>query len=354
MFPYFYKIAIKALLKNRILFPFPTDEVLRGLQLQMEHKDFRYILDILAKAQSIFVKQLAELSAEILIELDKVNDSIDNLQLLVHPCQKLNCVQSPADVPPKLKEIMHLMRYVWLESKYINTREFITNLFRSLSNQIIIFCQSRLDVNQILAGKPREGIKLANTTIDCCLAYRLIYDNVRDYHRARAHPLGWDLDEPAMFNHVDAFVQRLNDLIEICNAIIVFGRCDETAEIPAPLFGGTRGKEFERTCAELEFRFNKGIAEVRHVANNILDVHNSDWYDDVAKYRLMIRDLEEIVENLISNVFLSISNVEEGIEALCSLYFFSVRQNLRPAYIRKTSDVSAIRSVVRRQKLRFF
>lgn len=319
-----------------------TDEVLRCLQLQMQHSDFKYVLEVLEKAQSIFVKQLIELGSEIRIELEKVNDTIDNLQLLVYPCQKLNCVQSPADVPPKLKHIMHLMRFVWLESKYFNTREYITSLFRSLSNQIIIFCQSKIDVNRTLAGAPREGIKLANTTIDCCLAYRLIYENVRDYHLGREHPLGWDLDEPAMFNHVDAFVQRLNDLIEICNAMIVFGRCDETAVIPAPLFGGTRGKEFERTCNYLEERFNKGLLELRNAANNILDVHNSNWYNDVAKYRLMIRDLEEIVENLISNVFLSISNVEEGIEALCSLYFFSVRQNLRPAYIRKTSEVCCV------------
>lgn len=305
----------------------------------MQHSDFKYIMEILEKSQSIFVKQLNDLYEEILLELEKVNDNINFLQLLVEPCQDLNQVESPADIPPKLKKIMHLIRVIWLNSKYFNKRENITNLFRALSNQIIIFCQKKIDVAEILKGKPREGIKIANMAIDCCLAYRIIYDYVRDFHHKQMHPFGWDIDEASIFNHVHAFVQRLTDFIEICNAIIVFGRCDETMTIPAPIFGGTRGKEFENTCQIVEHRFKNCLVDVENVSSHILDVHNSEWYSDVAKYKTLIEDLEAILENLISNVFLSISNVEEGLEALCSLYYFSVRPNLRSAYIRKTSEV---------------
>lgn len=306
----------------------------------MQHVDYLHVVDILNRYQSICVKQLNDLHTAVLSDMEHTSDNLDYLQLLVEPCRELNAVQSPSDVPPKLKEIMHLMRVIWLRSKHFNTREDMTNLYRTLSNQIIIYCQSKIDVVAILGGRPREGIRIANSTIDCCLAYRLIYDYVKRFHINQKHPRGWDLDEAAIFNHVDAFVQRLNDLIEICNAMIVFGRQDETSTIPLPLFGGTRGKEFEGTCSAIETRFAKGLADVQNVANNILDVHNSDWYEDVTKYKMMIRELEEIVENLISNVFLSIANVEEAIEALCSLYYFSVRKNLRPAYIRKTSDVN--------------
>lgn len=305
----------------------------------MQHADFLKVVELLELSQSIFVKQIRDLYAEIILEMEHTSDNLDNLQLLVEPCKEMQHVASPAVLPTKLKNIMHIMRVIWLTSKYFNTSEHMTNLFRTLSNQIIIYCQSKMDVQAILAGRPREGIKQANVTIDCCLAYRIIYDYVRDFHVLEGHPIGWHLDEAAIFNHVDAFVQRLHDFIEICNAMIVFGRCDETAKIPAPLFGGIRGAEFERTCATIESRFNGGLTEVQRVANNILDVHSSEWLDDVAKYRLLIRDLEEIVENLISNVFLSVCNVEEGLEALCSLFYFSARHNLRPAYIRKTNEV---------------
>lgn len=305
----------------------------------MQHNDFNRVVHILELSQSIFVKQIRDLHNELRLEMEHTNDNLDNLQLLVEPCKEMQLVDSPSLLPTKLKNIMHIMRVIWLKSKYFNTTEHMTNLFRTLSNQIIIFCQSKLNVHDILAGRPREGIQQANVTIDCCLAYRIIYDYVRDFHVRQAQPIGWNLDEAAIFNHVDAFVQRLNDFMEICNAMIVFGRIDETATIPPPLFGGIRGQEFERTCATVEHRFNEQLAEVRRVANNILDVHSNEWYDDLAKYRLLIRDLEEIVENLISNVFLSVCNVEEGMEALCSLFYFSARQNLRTAYVQKTSEV---------------
>lgn len=34
----------------------------------------------------------------------------------------------------------------------------------------------------------------------------------------------WDLDRPTIFNHVDSFVQRCRDMIDVCEAMIVFGR----------------------------------------------------------------------------------------------------------------------------------
>lgn len=305
----------------------------------MQHKDYAHILAILTESQSIFVKQLLDLYAKVLVELESANDNIDYLQILVEPCRLLNSAKDAAEVPARLKQIIHLMRVVWTRSKFFNTREHISSLFRSLSNQIIMLSQAKIDVAKVLNGRPREGLRIASLATDTCLAYRLIYDNLKEFHINLNHPVGWDLDEAAIFNHVNAFVQRLEDLTEICNAMIVFGRIDETVEIPNPRFGGIRGPSFEETCMVLEQRFISGLVDVRNAGTLLLDVHKIDWYDDAGKYRLVIRDLEEIVENLISNVFVSVSNVEEGLEALCSLYYFSKRTNLRPAYLRKTSEV---------------
>lgn len=312
----------------------------------MQHIDFVNIMKILRKSQSIYVKQIDDTFNELIIELDIAQNNCTFLQVIVEPCQELNLVESPLDIPPKLKRIMNVIRVIWLNSKYFNTKELISNLFQYLSNQIIIYCRNKIDVKKILCNHPRLGIKVANMSIDCCIAYKMIYTHVSEYHKNRKQMIEWNLDESAIFNHVDAFIQRLYDLIEICNAMIVFGRFDETQVIPPPLFGGTRGPEFEVTCQEIEKRFKDELVHIQNVSSHILDVHNSKWHDDVAKYRLLVRDLEEIVENLFSNVFLSVCNVEEGIEALCSLYYFSVRQNLRPAYIQKTSDVSQQTAII--------
>lgn len=180
---------------------------------------------------------------------------------------------------------------------------------------------------------------MCDMSIDCCLSYKLIYEKLVRYHLEKNPNIGWDLDSQSIFNHVDAFIQRLKDLIEICESMIVFGRYDETEKIPRSLFGSERGIEFERTCQEIERQFNDGLELVCSTAGTVLDVHTNSWYRDVGKFQTMLRNLEDIVEQLISNVFLSVSNVEEGIEALCSLINFSYRKNLRPSYLRKTTEV---------------
>lgn len=246
---------------------------------------------------------------------------------------------STAHLPAELKDFMHLMRVVWERSKYFNTRDTMTLLFRLLSNQIIIFARCKVDVHRVLSGYPRDGLRLAHMAIDSLLAYRLVYDWVKQFHLERGHPVGWDLDEAAIFNHVDAFRQRLNELLDICNAMIVFGRIDETATIPAPLFGGIRGPEFEAAIGRVEQKFAVGLQQLRTVEQHMLDVHSKEWQKHSAAVRHVLRSLEEIIENLTTNVFVSVCNVDEGLEALCALYYYSKRPNLRVAYLRKVGDV---------------
>lgn len=56
-------------------------------------------------------------------------------------------------------------------------------------------------------------------------------------------------------------------MVEICEAMIIFGRFDETEEIPVPRFGGTRGEEFENWCVRIESMFKESIDAVEVVSN---------------------------------------------------------------------------------------
>lgn len=49
---------------------------------------------------------------------------------------------------------------------------------RALSNQIILKCLSVINMNDILSGKTRLGIKTFEACISCCVKYKLIYDKV--------------------------------------------------------------------------------------------------------------------------------------------------------------------------------
>lgn len=318
---------------------FYVDETLCALNHQLKHKDVQRINLILEKAQSIYFNQFNDLVLETEIEVKKARSNLDFLKILVEPCLKLEESELPSEIPFQLFEIIHIIRVIWTHSEYYNTRESITGLFRTLSNLIIIFCRNKLKVEKVLAGAPRMGIEIANMSIDCCLMYKQIYKNLSKEHVERNPRLGWDVDYPTIFNQVETFIQRLKDFIEICEAMIVFGRYDEREEIPRPMFGGKRGSEFEKICERIEERFNVVLTTIRSSWSMILEVHNNAWHDEVAKFRYLLRDLEEVVENLMSNVFLNVSNVEEHLEALYALINFSYRKNTRVAFVRHTVDL---------------
>lgn len=316
-----------------------VDEPLRALQLQTQICDFKHIMQILKKAQSIFVEPINELCKAIDMELDKTKNNIKYLKLLVQPCNELGSVESVSEIPVHLEKILHLIRIIWTESEAFNTVEKITQLFMYLGNQIIAICHAKLDVQQIFKGCSRNGIKIANMSIDSCIAFKLIYENVKKFHEKREeitlYP--WGLNSTIIFNQIDTFIQRLHDLINICNAMIVFGRYDETTQIPSPLLDD---EHFQNICQEVEKQFKAGFKEIRALSANILNVHSTDWSENFEKFSSLLKSLEDIVENMILNVFLSVSNVEEAIDALCSLYYFSLREKLRPTYLKKTSEVS--------------
>ncbi|XP_037709872.1 dynein-1-beta heavy chain, flagellar inner arm I1 complex [Drosophila subpulchrella] len=315
-------------------------EVLQGINDQLAQSDVQKVLLLLHNAHSVHTPQMEGLIERAKEELLKSLSNIKFLRLLIEPCSKIDEATGPADLTKLLPRIIHLIRFIWLNSDYYNTTRLIVGLFRNLSNQIIRFCTEQTKVEEILSGKPRFGIQICNIAIDCCLTYKGIYDKISRELAQKQSQLPWELDEGLIFNHIDAFVERLNDVIDICESMIVFGRMDESGSIPKPAFGGTSGEELEKISENVEQQFLGALNQLQDSSQAyILNVHRSDWYKDVGHFRRGMQKLEETVQRLIFNVFQQVSNVEETLEALQALLFYSYRQRgtLRKTYLKETS-----------------
>ncbi|KAL9923028.1 dynein heavy chain 2, axonemal kl-2 [Glossina fuscipes fuscipes] len=327
-------------------------EVLHGLNTQLDQDDVQDIITILRASQSVYIKQIDELISECRQEMEEAKSNIKYLYLLIEPCAQIDKAESPSSVPALLPRIINFIVYIWLKSPFYNRKDLITNLFRNLSNQIIRFCVKQTNVEKILEGNSRFGIKMCNMSIDCCLSYKAIYERMAKEH---ARKFEWDLDNAMIFNHVDAFAERLNDLIDICESMIVFARLDENEAIPVPRFGGTNGKEFEKIAESVEKQFMQILESMRNDCKDlILDVHKNSWYEEVLKYRHTVRSLEETVQRLMSNAFQKVCNVEEAVEVLNVTLFYSYRATIRKSYLEMVSEmwmmfVSEINATVKAQ-----
>lgn len=303
------------------------DESLLAVRHQVNHKDFLRIVNILKKSQSVFVKPLEEFITLIETEIEKAKNNITFLKLLLEPCKELASAESPADIPMKLARIIHIIRYIWLNSIHYNSSDSIIKLFRYVGNQIIKFCCEKINVAAIFTGQAQSQIKLADMSIDCCLYYKAIYEKIEKHHD------NWILNRSMVFNYVDAFIRRLYDFIEICEGIRIFGKQPDDAI--SLEFDGDRGAEFEKTCKNIETTFQNGLARISDVSASILNINDKSWAKHIRDFRLMTENLEEMIDNLMENLFTCVENLEEAVYAIACLYRFSVRDKLRKSFDRK-------------------
>ncbi|KAJ9574123.1 hypothetical protein L9F63_008537, partial [Diploptera punctata] len=293
---------------------------LAGLDFQLKNKQLKHICDILLMSQSAYIRSFLNLANEIEEGMKQAKSNIEFLQIVKEPCSDLEKTISPTEIPEVVPALLQCVRTIWMNSPYYNTKERLTILCRAVSNQVILQCIRSVNLNYIFEGNTRAGIRISQ------------------FHTTNSD-VPWDLDVGPIFNHVDSFVQRCRDMIEVCEAMITFGRMDDAENIPKPRFSGTRGEEFEKICEKIEKDFRCHLKEIQNIQTTILDVKIPSWYDDIFRFRIQMKELEVIIENLIVAVFEQVDNVEEGVQALQAVFHYAKRDTIRPLFDRKTVEV---------------
>ncbi|XP_062141991.1 uncharacterized protein LOC133850046 [Drosophila sulfurigaster albostrigata] len=309
-------------------------EVLQGLNSQLVQFDVQRVFKVLRQWHSVHMPQIEQLIEAAKVEEQLAASNIKYLNLLVEPCSQIDVAATPAAVTKLLPKIIHLLRFIWLHSAHYNSSARITILFRNLSNQIIKYCTEHIKLDEILGGCPRFGIKMCNLSLECCLAYK-------EHVQQQQDEIGWQLDQGIVFNHVNAFMERLGDLMDICESMIVFGRLDETEHIEPTQFSGTNGEQLEKIASNVEQQFLNALEQLKSCGSKdvMLNVHRGEWYEQVANYRRSMQHMEETQQRLIANVFRRVCNVEEALEALNVLLYYSYHAKLRPFYLQQVNYV---------------
>ncbi|XP_037958785.1 dynein-1-beta heavy chain, flagellar inner arm I1 complex [Teleopsis dalmanni] len=317
-------------------------ECLQGIRLLLNHSDTQPIYKILRVTNSLYLKQLNDLSKICEKELDIARTNIKYLQLLVKPCNKIDTSDSPASVTTLLPQVIHMIYFIWLESGTLSQADLITVLFCDLSNQIIKFCIKKVNLGKILDGNTRFGIKMCNMAIDCCVSYKIIFDEIAKQHVVRNPSKNWNLKKDIIFNHIDTFIKRLCDLIDICEAMIVFGRLDETEIIPKPIFGGAFGSDCDKIIDDIETKFFAQLKSIRVNSKHlILNVYRNEWCGQYETYHKIFLDFEDALKRLLTNIFRRVCNIEERLEALNIMFYFSYRSNMQMVYLKQVATIWA-------------
>uniref|UniRef100_A0A671XQT1 Dynein axonemal heavy chain 2 n=1 Tax=Sparus aurata TaxID=8175 RepID=A0A671XQT1_SPAAU len=96
---------------------------------QLQKPEVRHVQDILQHTKSLYLERFCKLAKEIQDFSQEARLNMKFLSILKEPCEELAQLKPSQITPEKLKHIIHLIRVIWINSKYFNTSERMTGLF---------------------------------------------------------------------------------------------------------------------------------------------------------------------------------------------------------------------------------
>ncbi|KAF6093343.1 dynein axonemal heavy chain 2 [Phyllostomus discolor] len=310
---------------------------LSGISTQLVKEGVKHIESILRLAKSSYLAPFMKLAQQIQDGSCQAQSNLTFLSILKEPYQEL-AFMPPKDISSKLPKLISLIRIIWVNSPYYNTRERLTSLFRKMSNEIIRLCCHAISLDRIFEGYVNSSKEDLHGCISCCHAWKDHYLQAVQMH-TQFSSRGWVLDQTSIFAQVDAFVQRCKDLIEVCDCQYHFARWEDGKQGPLPCFFGAQGPQITRNLLEIEDIFHKNLYTLRAVRGGILDVKNTSWHEDYNRFRAGVKDLEVMTQNLITSAFEKVRDVEHGVLLLDTFHRLSAREAIKRTYDKKAVDL---------------
>ncbi|EKX36467.1 hypothetical protein GUITHDRAFT_97557 [Guillardia theta CCMP2712] len=311
---------------------------LSGISSQLERSDVKRICSVLEKAKSSYLKPFSDLAQEIMDGSEEARDNLKFLQILFDPCTKLASAK-PKDISQHLPEILNLIRVIWSLSKYYHTPERIMGLLRKVSNEIILRCCENINLKDIFDGKIEEPSQVLQESIKSGDDWKEIYRKMVERMKIIDPEKAWNYDESRIFAQIDAFMQRCRDLLEVCESQNQFSPSEES-EIP--VFSGVQGDEISKNLTKIQQSFKKLITNFSNLKYNILDVKATKWHDDYNVFKSGVKDLEMMMQNVITSAFETVSTVEQGLRMLEAFHHMAKREAIKRTVQNKSSFVYSL------------
>ncbi|XP_029381754.1 dynein heavy chain 2, axonemal [Echeneis naucrates] len=311
-----------------------------NISQQLQKPVVRHVQTLLELSKSLYLKRFYKLALETQECSLQAQSNLSFLSILKEPCEEFTQLK-PCQATSKIRNIIRLIRIIWVHSKHYYSSERINGLFCKMSNMIIWLCCKNISVDRIFDGYVISSKENLNDCIQCCLTWKEIYLEESQIHHKYSSE-GWILDHRNFFMVVDAYIQRFRDLQEICDCQHQFARWEDGQQRALPIFSGWKGLEFCRALLEIEGNFHRGLQDLHFVRKGMLDVENSAWCTEMSKFRALVKDLDMMMQNLINSVFKTVKTVDEGVRLVDIFRPMFIREVIKHTLEEKAEEVYMI------------
>jgi dynein heavy chain len=270
-------------------------EDLVGISQQLHCPQVLDILSILKEAKSKYAKPVEALSGALRQGSEEAANSVKFLRLLQGPCKLLAKLEA-AEIPSLMLKFLNCIRLIHVHSANYNTNEKVSDLIRRVSSEIIRQCTFHISLQEIFYGNLKKSMTTLNDCIKCGKAWKKCYNRMTITVNRQKNENGnseehWKLNDPSIFAEMDAFVQRCDDLIDICNSRVQFverldGTFDNSDKMYVPTFGWTNGPEIENSVRVVQEAFLVQINRLNRLEYSILNARESRWHGDYNAFKM--------------------------------------------------------------------
>jgi len=245
---------------------------------QLQSSRIRRVLQFLESAKSTYCLPFARLCKEVFAARLEANDNVKYLRTLEGWFQRLNTMDEFPQLTEVFKPMMHILLLIWKNSKYYNSPARLVVLMREICNAIINQACGYMSGKQLFQlleeEESTEALNKLKTTLRVCGAFKATYFDYRDTANAECPSNQWRIQNNAMFMRLDAFLERVHDVLELTQTIIQFSRL---ARIE---IGGTKGRGLTSSVQQVHTDFEAAVKAIKAVSYDLMDVSKKQFDDD--------------------------------------------------------------------------
>nr|AML30862.1 axonemal inner arm dynein heavy chain 6 [Marsilea vestita] len=291
---------------------------LAGIRTQISNPEITSILGFLEEMKSQYIHPFLNLSSRIDYEALVAAENLKFLTVLEEPCRELATTRL-CDIPSVLPMLLQRIRMIWQISPFYNSSEKITGLLCKVSNEIIQRCSAEIPLLEIFEGDVEKCKTALEESIQACESWKGLYTVMMEKYvnpslkkaRGSANTKTTELGTRSIFAPLESFLQRCQDILEVCESQIQFSK-----NLELPVFGGTRGTEITKSLMEMQETFQKLVSVLKTLPYSLLDVKVTKWHDDYNQFKDGVKDLEVMMQNIMFMAFRHAASLSESIELM--------------------------------------
>lgn len=288
--------------------PFPSTELdfwnrksknLESILTQINSEQVLEILKFLEKQKSSYSKFFNEIKKEVIVKSKEATQNANFLQFLKEDIVNFEADSSTiVDKVELFFPIFHSIRLIWKDNQYYSKPERLIVLIRKFCNSLIE--QSRVYVNSNIFSKIQDvtnsiidAIKRIEEAREVISKFMTAYFSYKD-----SDTEGWKITRNVIFYRLDAFNDRLGDILNIAISFYEFSK------LRGKFLGGVRGKNLMDSLDNI-------FSECDHALNTFskdenydpLDISDDSFRVKYSNYKEFIKELEKRVSAILTQTF---------------------------------------------------